>query len=415
MHDAKDMKDSFRFSSIPDASADIRAGKIVIVVDDEDRENEGDLVVAAAKATAHDINFMAKEGRGLICVSMPSARLQSLGLDPMVERNTSKLGTNFAVSVDAIRGTTTGISAHDRAATIKALIDPRTKTGDLAKPGHVFPLMAVEGGVLRRAGHTEAASDLARLAGLTPAGVLCEIMSGDGTMARVPELMRFARRHGLRVATIKDLIEFRRKKEKLVKMVLETKLPTRYGDFRLLVYEDLIEHYHHLALVKGAVKGKKDVLVRVHSQCLTGDILGSLRCDCGDQLAVALKKIDKEGSGVFLYMRQEGRGIGLFNKLKSYKLQDQGLDTIEANLALGFKADERDYGIGAQILGDLGLSTIRLITNNPDKIAGLEGHGLKIAKRIPVPVRCHPANVRYLKTKRDKLGHLINLSGCGND
>lgn len=409
------MKDDIRFGTIPEAIAAIRAGRMVIMVDDEDRENEGDLMMAAAKAGPPDINFMAREGRGLICVSMPAERLLELGLQPMVERNTSKLGTNFAVSVDAVRNTTTGISAHDRAATIAALIDPKTAVGDLAKPGHVFPLMAVDGGVLRRAGHTEAASDLARLAGLTPAGVLCEIMSSDGTMARVPELMRVARGHGLKVVTIRDLIAFRRRKEKLVKMMLETKLPTKYGEFRLLVYEDLIEHYHHLALVKGAVKGMKDVLVRVHSQCLTGDIMGSLRCDCGDQLSVALKKIDKAGRGVFLYMRQEGRGIGLFNKLKAYKLQEQGMDTIQANLALGFKADERDYGIGAQILTDLGLSTIRLITNNPDKIAGLEGHGLTISKRVPVQIRCNPANARYLKTKKDKMGHLLTLTGCGND
>ncbi|MCU0606894.1 MAG: GTP cyclohydrolase II, partial [Candidatus Edwardsbacteria bacterium] len=337
-----------------------------------------------------------------------------LGLQPMVERNTSKLGTNFAVSVDAVRGTTTGISAHDRAATIRTLLAPRTRPADLARPGHVFPLMAVAGGVLRRAGHTEAASDLARLAGLPPAGVLCEIMAEDGTMARVPALLRFARRHGLRLVSIRDLIEFRRKKEKLVKMVLETKLPTRYGEFRLLVYEDLIGRDHHLALVKGAVRGRRDVLVRVHSQCLTGDILGSLRCDCGDQLALALRRIAREGRGVFLYMRQEGRGIGLFNKLKAYRLQDQGLDTIEANLALGFKADERDYGIGAQVLADLGLSSIRLMTNNPDKIAGLEGHGLTISRRVPVQVRCNPANARYLRTKRDKMGHLLTLAGCGN-
>jgi 3,4-dihydroxy 2-butanone 4-phosphate synthase/GTP cyclohydrolase II len=408
------MKDDIRFGTIPEAIADIRAGRMVVMVDDEDRENEGDLVMAAARARAADINFMAREGRGLVCVSMPAERLRTLGLQPMVERNTSKLGTNFAVSVDAVRGTTTGISAHDRAATIRTLLAPRTRPADLARPGHVFPLMAVAGGVLRRAGHTEAASDLARLAGLPPAGVLCEIMAEDGTMARVPALLRFARRHGLRLVSIRDLIEFRRKKEKLVKMVLETKLPTRYGEFRLLVYEDLIGRDHHLALVKGAVRGRRDVLVRVHSQCLTGDILGSLRCDCGDQLALALRRIAREGRGVFLYMRQEGRGIGLFNKLKAYRLQDQGLDTIEANLALGFKADERDYGIGAQVLADLGLSSIRLMTNNPDKIAGLEGHGLTISRRVPVQVRCNPANARYLRTKRDKMGHLLTLAGCGN-
>ncbi|HTY07850.1 MAG TPA: bifunctional 3,4-dihydroxy-2-butanone-4-phosphate synthase/GTP cyclohydrolase II [Candidatus Edwardsbacteria bacterium] len=409
------MRQIYRFSGIKEAVADIRAGKMVIVVDDEDRENEGDLVMAAAKAKPSDINFMAREGRGLVCVSMPAERLQRLGLAPMVERNTSKLGTNFAVSVDAVKGTTTGISAHDRATTIRTLVDPATTPEALARPGHVFPLMAVEGGVLRRAGHTEAASDLARLAGLAPAGVLCEIMSADGTMARVPELMGFAARHGLRVVTITDLIGFRRKREKLVQMTLEIKLPTRYGDFRLLVYEDKVERYHHLALVKGAVRGRKNVLVRVHSQCLTGDILGSLRCDCGDQLAAAMRKIEREGRGVFLYMRQEGRGIGLYNKLRAYKLQEQGMDTIEANLALGFKADERDYGIGAQILADLGLSSIRLMTNNPEKIAGLEGHGLKIASRVPVQVKCNPANAKYLRTKRDKMGHLLNLAGCGND
>ncbi len=408
------MKDDIRFGTIPEAIADVRAGRMVVMVDDEDRENEGDLVMAAARARPADINFMAREGRGLVCVSMPAERLRTLGLQPMVERNTSKLGTNFSVSVDAVRGTTTGISAHDRAATIRTLLAPRTRPADLARPGHIFPLMAVEGGVLRRAGHTEAASDLARLAGLPPAGVLCEIMAEDGTMARVPALMRFARRHGLRLVSIRDLIEFRRRKEKLVGMVLETKLPTRFGEFRLLVYEDLVARDHHLALVKGAVRGRRDVLVRVHSQCLTGDILGSLRCDCGDQLALALRRIAREERGVFLYMRQEGRGIGLFNKLKAYRLQDQGLDTIEANLALGFRADERDYGIGAQILSDLGLSSIRLMTNNPDKIAGLEGHGLTISRRVPVQVRCNPANARYLRTKRDKMGHLLTLANCGN-
>jgi 3,4-dihydroxy 2-butanone 4-phosphate synthase/GTP cyclohydrolase II len=376
------MRETFKFSGIREAIADIRAGKMVIVVDDEDRENEGDLVMAADKTRPSDINFMAREGRGLVCVSMPTERLQLLELAPMVERNTSKLGTNFAVSVDAVRGTTTGISAHDRATTIRALVDPATKPEGLARPGHVFPLMAVEGGVLRRAGHTEAASDLARLAGLYPAGVLCEIMSEDGTMARVPELMRFAAAHGLRVVTIKDLIAFRRKREKLVAMTLEIKLPTRYGEYRLLVYEDKVERYHHLALVKGAVRGRKNVLVRVHSQCLTGDILGSLRCDCGDQLAAAMRKIEREGRGVFLYMRQEGRGIGLYNKLRAYKLQEQGMDTIEANLALGFKADERDYGIGAQILKDLGVGKMKLLAS-PRKMPAMDGFGLEVTGYLP--------------------------------
>lgn len=404
----------YRFDDINEAVRDIRRGGMAVVVDDEDRENEGDLVMAAAKATPQAVNFMAKHARGLICVSLPDSRCRDLDLPPQTQGNTALHGTAFTVSVDARRGTTTGISAHDRAATIKALIDPRTKPSDLARPGHVFPLRTVQGGVLRRAGHTEAASDLARLAGLYPSGVLCEIMSEDGSMARGGELYSFARQHRLPIVTVKDLIAYRRKSEKLVRKVLETKLPTKYGSFRLLVYEDQLESYHHLALVKGEVRGRKEVLVRVHSQCLTGDILGSLRCDCGQQLAKALQMIERAGRGVFLYMRQEGRGIGLYNKLKAYKLQDRGLDTIEANLALGFRPDERDYGIGAQILKDLGLSSIRLITNNPDKIAGLEGHGLRISRRIPVPVKCHPANARYLRTKRDKMGHLLGAIECRN-
>lgn len=402
------------FNSIPEAVRDIRAGRMVVVVDDENRENEGDLVMAASRVTPAAVNFMAREGRGLVCVSLTQSRLEQLELGPMVERNTAKLGTNFAVSVDAVKGTTTGISAHDRAATIRTLINLRTRPSDLARPGHVFPLMSAEGGVLRRAGHTEAALDLARLAGLYPAGVICEIISDDGTMARGETLAAFARKHRLKMITIKALIEHRRRKERLVRPVLETKLPTKYGAFRLVVYEDLVENYHHLALVKGTVRNRKRVLVRVHSQCLTGDILGSSRCDCGDQLAAAMRMIDRQGQGVFLYMRQEGRGIGLFNKLKAYRLQDRGMDTIEANLALGFAADERDYGIGAQILADLGLSSIRLITNNPAKIAGLEGYGLKIAERVSVQVPCNPANARYLRTKRDKMGHLLDKDFCLN-
>ena len=397
------------FASIPEAVRDIKAGRMVIVVDDENRENEGDLVMAASKATPRAINFMAKYGRGLICVPLEGKRLDALGLSNMVDRNTSLMGTPFTISVDARHDTTTGISAQDRARTVQALVSPRTKPEDLAKPGHIFPLRAAEGGVLKRAGHTEAAVELPKLAGLAPAGVLCEIMDEDGTMARLPSLFRMAGRQKLKVITIEDLIRHVRQTRKLIRHMLTTDLPTRFGHFRLMVYEDVLEKHHHLAVVKGEVRGKKRVMVRVHSQCFTGDILGSQRCDCGEQLAKALRLIEEEGEGVLLYMRQEGRGIGLLNKLMAYQLQDIGLDTVEANLALGFKADMRDYGIGAQILADLGLSTIRLLTNNPRKMAGLEGYGLKIVERIPVIIKPNRTNLRYLTTKKEKLGHWIDL------
>ncbi len=397
-------------NSIEEAIEDIKKGKIVIVVDDADRENEGDMIMAAEKATPEAINFISKYARGLICVPLTGKRLDELNLHPMVGVNTAKMGTRFTISVDAIRNTTTGISAHDRAETIKALIDSKTMPEELARPGHIFPIQALDGGVLSRAGHTEAAVDLARIAGLYPAGVLCEIMDEDGHMARLPRLKEMAKKFNLKIISIKDLIEYRRKNEKLVKKVVSVNFPTHFGNFKLHLYKSSIDEHHHLALEKGEVKGKENVLVRVHSQCLTGDVFHSKRCDCGDQLTTALSMIEKEGTGVFLYMRQEGRGIGLSNKILAYELQDLGLDTVEANLELGFEADLRDYGIGAQILVDLGLSSIKLITNNPRKIVGIEGYGLKVIERVPMEMEPTPENLKYLETKRDKLGHLLKIN-----
>ncbi|MBD3179380.1 MAG: bifunctional 3,4-dihydroxy-2-butanone-4-phosphate synthase/GTP cyclohydrolase II [Candidatus Latescibacteria bacterium] len=395
------------FCTVEQALEEISNGRMVIVVDDENRENEGDMIMGAEKATAEDINFLATHARGLICVSLLEERIDELGLDMMVRRNTARLGTPFTVSVDAKQGTTTGISAFDRAVTIKSLIDPRTNPSDLAKPGHIFPLKAAEGGVLRRAGHTEASIDLARLAGLKPAGVLCEIMAEDGSMARLPELIRIAEEFGLKILTIVDLIRYRRTKEKLVRLRAETTLPTRYGEFRLYAYEGKLDGSESVALVMGNPEKEDSAMVRVHSQCLTGDVFGSLRCDCGDQLHESMKMIAEEGVGVLLYIQQEGRGIGLVNKMRAYHLQDHGCDTVEANEELGFPADLRDYGTGAQILADLGLHKIRLMTNNPRKIVGLKAYGLEIVERIPIEIPANKKNIRYLTTKRDKLGHLL--------
>ncbi len=396
-----------KFSSIEKAIEDIKKGKPIIIVDDEDRENEGDFMVASEKVTPEIINFMAKEGRGLICVSLPEERLEELQLPLMTTNITARYGTAFTVSVDVKKGTTTGSSAFDRSKTVKSLINPETKPSDLARPGHIFPLRAKRGGVLRRVGHTEAVMDIARIAGFYPSGVLCEIMDEDGTMARLPRLMDIANEHNLKIVTIKSLIEYRQKREKLVKKEIEVDFPTRFGRFRLIPYSNKIDDKIHIAIIKGDVSGKENVLVRVHSECLTGDTLHSIRCDCGNQLESALKMIEREGLGVLLYMRQEGRGIGLLNKLKSYKLQDEGLDTVQANERLGFKPDLRDYGVGAQILKDLELSKIRLLTNNPRKIVGLEGYGLKVTERIPIEIEPSDENIDYLKAKKDKLGHYL--------
>ncbi|MFI5371023.1 MAG: bifunctional 3,4-dihydroxy-2-butanone-4-phosphate synthase/GTP cyclohydrolase II [Candidatus Eisenbacteria bacterium] len=397
------------FVTVPEAIRRIKSGRMLIVVDDADRENEGDIVFAAEKATPELVNFAVTHGRGILCAPMTPEEADRLGLTLMVERNTARFGTPFTESVDVRRGTSTGTSVFDRTRTLRALADPRTRARDLDRPGHVFPLRAVRGGVLRRAGHSEAVPDLCRLAGLRPVGALCEVLSEDGRMMRLPDLERFARAHGLGILTIRDLIAHRRRHEQLVRRLLTVPLPTPEGPFQLHLYEDVLEGGHHLALVRGRPDARRTTLVRVHSQCLTGDVFGSRRCDCGPQLHAALRAIARRGRGVLLYLRQEGRGIGLANKLRAYALQDRGLDTVEANLRLGFAADLRDYGIGAQILADLGVRRLELLTNNPRKVIGLEAFGLEIVRRLPLQVRANRHNRRYLATKRDKLGHLLDL------
>jgi 3,4-dihydroxy 2-butanone 4-phosphate synthase/GTP cyclohydrolase II len=402
-----EVAEALQFDTVDDVVNDIRAGRMVIVTDDADRENEGDLVMAAEKVTPDAINFMTKHGRGLICVPISNERAEQLGLQRMVAQNREMYRTDFTVSVDAAHGVTTGISAHDRAATIQILANPKSMPDDLVQPGHIFPLRAKDGGVLRRTGHTEATVDLARMAGLQPAGVLCEILHDDGTMARLPELMEFRKKHGLRICTIQSLVAHRRVREKLVEAEQVVKLPTDYGDFDLHLYRSKLDGAHHLALVKGKIEQDKPTLVRVHSECLTGDVFGSRRCDCGNQLHAALQQIADEGNGVLIYMRQEGRGIGLAAKIHAYKLQEEGLDTVEANTKLGFATDLRDYGLGAQILFDLGVRKFRFLTNNPKKVVGLEGYGIQMVEQVPIRTEANPHNAKYLETKRVKMGHAL--------
>ncbi len=409
------MSASNAFSSVQEAIEDIRQGRMVVVCDDEDRENEGDLTMAAQFATPEAINFMAKEGRGLICLALTPERCDELGLDLMAAKNESPFETAFTVTVEAREGVTTGISAADRARTIQVAVDPRSRPRDLVQPGHVLPLKAKAGGVLERIGQTEAAVDLARLAGLIPAGVICEVMNDDGTMARVPDLVPYCRRHGLKMITVADLIAYRRRHDRLIDRVVATAMPTGFGEFTAIGYRSLVDNKHHVAMVKGHVDGIEDVLVRVHSECLTGDVFHSLRCDCGEQLESAMAMIEREGRGVLLYLSQEGRGIGLLNKLRAYKLQEGGLDTVDANLELGMPADLRDYGIGAQILTDLGLSSIRILTNNPKKIVGLEGYGLSVTAQIPIQSVPNPHNEGYLRAKRERLGHTLHHQGLALD
>jgi 3,4-dihydroxy 2-butanone 4-phosphate synthase/GTP cyclohydrolase II len=403
------------FAPIEDALEDVRQGRMVVVCDDEDRENEGDLTLAAQFATPEAINFMAMHGRGLICLALTPERCDELGLDLMAAKNETKFETAFTVAIEAREGVTTGISAHDRARTIQVAIDPRSTPRDIVQPGHIFPLKAKSGGVLERTGQTEAAVDLARLAGLNPAGVICEVMNDDGTMARISDLAAYCERHGLKMITVADLIAYRRRHDKLVERIVSTAMPTAFGEFTAVGYRSLVDDKHHVAMVKGDVAGYSDVLVRVHSECLTGDVFHSLRCDCGEQLDSALAMIEQEGRGVLLYLSQEGRGIGLLNKLRAYKLQEAGFDTVDANLELGLPADLRDYGIGAQILADLGLSSIRILTNNPKKIVGLEGYGLSVAQQIPIQSVPNPHNEAYLRAKKERMGHTLHHQGLPLD